>query len=512
MSKIVSGLLKSIWLIPGLIFLYLIGGDRPVSIALWLAPVFFIRYFRETGRIIGPIVALPFITAISVVSNIGILPIPLNIAVIYFFKSTIIAIIPYILDRNLRSYLSMGLRTLLFPASIVALLFYQSSIGPGMWVSNIHIVDDINLLQIVSLSGVWGLVFFVSWIASLLNELWEHRENFPSVRRLVVVSIVIITVVYGFGVIRIRISHEPMQRINIGSVVPRPAEAQAAVQNIQGLLGLDETNNETRLALRAKIKAHFSNLIARSERLASAGSEIVIWSEAAALILLDDSEECLETAMQSARKYKYYLGLSVGLQRDKIHRDRNGFRPFIDNMLILISPEGEVLWEYSKSKITPGLEKMVMIPGEGKMRLADTGRVTVTGAICYEMDFPDLIRQSGVMDADLLLAPSNDWPEIKNRHATMTRMRAIENGVTIFRPTGSGISVVYDAYGRQLVKVDYFQSGGASLIYPVCSESVNTLYSKFGDYIAWFCIFFATILSATGILRVIIEKDKKTIS
>ena len=122
-------------------------------------------------------------------------------------------------------------------------------------------------------------------------------------------------------------------------------------------------------------------------------------------------------------------------------------------------------------------------------------------AICYDLDFPQLIRQAGKSGSSLLLAPANDWPAIKHMHATMARARAIENGLAILRPTSNGISIAVDPYGRIVSQVDYFQSRGGVLSAVVPVKPVATLYSSLGDLFAWLVLMGTLFLLIGGIIR-----------
>jgi apolipoprotein N-acyltransferase len=52
--------------------------------------------------------------------------------------------------------------------------------------------------------------------------------------------------------------------------------------------------------------------------------------------------------------------------------------------------------------------------------------------------------------------PSSDWLAVKDIHAGMVTFRAVENGMSIYRQTGSGVSSVIDAYGRTIHRADAF--------------------------------------------------------
>ncbi len=105
------------------------------------------------------------------------------------------------------------------------------------------------------------------------------------------------------------------------------------------------------------------------------------------------------------------------------------------------------------------------------------------------------------MKSDLLVAPSNDWPEIKNTHSKMARLRAIENGISLLRPTSSGLSTAVDPYGNIVGCVDDFKSSGAPLVAVLPMGSVQTLYALLGDSWTWICAFAGLVLIGLGIVR-----------
>ena len=68
----------------------------------------------------------------------------------------------------------------------------------------------------------------------------------------------------------------------------------------------------------------------------------------------------------------------------------------------------------------------------------------------------------------------------------MAIFRSVENSLPIFRQTGTGVSVVTEAYGRAINRVDMFEEestgqwgGEQMVITPV--GSIETLYPIIGD-------------------------------
>ena len=231
---------------------------------------------------------------------------------------------------------------------------------------------------------------------------------------------------------------------------------------------------------------------------------MVVWSEGAAVIFAGDEERYIRQACLAAKEHGIYLGLAVGVLMDNMVDLYKDSQPFIKNKLIFILPDGNIAWEHMKATLVPGPEAIITIAGDGILKTVNVPVVpigSVTGAICYEMDFPQLIRQAGRSGSSLLLAPANDWPAIKHMHAMMARTRAIENGLAVIRPTSGGISIAVDPYGRMVSQVDYYQSRGGALDAVLPVKSVSTLYSSLGDFFAWMVLIGTLFLLIAGMIR-----------
>lgn len=117
-------------------------------------------------------------------------------------------------------------------------------------------------------------------------------------------------------------------------------------------------------------------------------------------------------------------------------------------------------------------------------------------AICYDLDFPWLLRQAGQGGADLLLAPASDWREIGHLHHNSAAFRAVENGVTLVRATRRGWSAVVDASGREHARLEHYGTASRVMIAEAPVNHQSTLYSRFGDWFAYLCL--AGLVAAAG--------------
>ena len=157
------------------------------------------------------------------------------------------------------------------------------------------------------------------------------------------------------------------------------------------------------------------------------------------------------------------------------------------NTVRIIDPTGAVVLEHIKFG---GTMFEGSVTGSGVLQTVDTPFGKLSAVICWDADFPDVMRQAGAQDVDLIFVPSNDWYELRDIHAGMATFRAVENGAAIFRQTGAGVSLVADAYGRIVNRVDSFAAaptGAVTDLQQVATPvgSVATLYPLVGDAFGW---------------------------
>lgn len=91
--------------------------------------------------------------------------------------------------------------------------------------------------------------------------------------------------------------------------------------------------------------------------------------------------------------------------------------------------------------------------------------------------------------AELLVNISNDgwygdsgaWAQ----HLNQARMRAIENNRWLLRDTNTGLTASIDPYGRVVASIPRHTRG--TLVAPYSFIPDPTLYSQYGDWLAWLC-------------------------
>jgi apolipoprotein N-acyltransferase len=253
-----------------------------------------------------------------------------------------------------------------------------------------------------------------------------------------------------------------------GLNIPRWSELAAAADDV-------------RASARVQFAPIADDLFARTQQQARAGAKIVVWSEAAAFALKEDEPELMARAQAFAREEDIYLQMSlvVGLRTDHY--------PFAENRAVMIDPAGRIVWDYAKT-IHPLDDAQIFAPGLGVVPIVDTPYGRLATVICFDADFPALIRQAGQARADILLVPANDWQPIHTMHARAATFRAIENGVALVRATGNGLAIAVDPLGRQLAVADYYGTDKLTMVADVPTHGTPTLHTVIGDGLAYLCI------------------------
>jgi apolipoprotein N-acyltransferase len=131
-----------------------------------------------------------------------------------------------------------------------------------------------------------------------------------------------------------------------------------------------------------------------------------------------------------------------------------------------------------------------MLPVDGHM---------VSTAICYEIVYPDLVRDSARAGSELLTTITNDaWygrSSAAYQHWEQASMRAIEEVRYLARDANTGISCFVDPYGRVMQASIMFQS--AVMVDELRFIKERTIYSYIGDLVGWLGV------AVTGLLLVI---------
>jgi apolipoprotein N-acyltransferase len=470
-----------LWFSLGCVLLLFSYGADNLALAAWLSPVFLLHFVRrQRWRVWVPLMLAAQI-ATSAFQLRGMVPV---IGAAYYVSLVVgglQSLIPFAADAWLARRIGGIASTLVFPCTWTALDYFTSLGSFGSWgAAGYSQSGELPLLQILSVTGLWGLSFLIGWFASASNYLWDEGLVSRSARNAAYLCFSTITTVILLGGIRLSFFPPSSKTVRIASVSERPIGMEPDGQLVDRLLANKATAEEL-TEFRAWSEGVDDDLLLRADREAQGGAKIVFWAEGNAFILKQDEAPLLAQGSKLAAKDHIYLGLALAVLNP-------GQNKPLENKLAVAGPDGKIAMDYYKAHPVPGDEAAMSVVKDGRLQLVETPFGRISAVICFDGDFPQLLAQAGALKADLVLDPSNDWQAIDPWHTQMASFRAIEEGVNLDRQTSHGLSAAFDYQGRTLAAMDHFHSSDYSMVADVPTRGVRTIYSRFGDWFAWLTI------------------------
>lgn len=255
--------------------------------------------------------------------------------------------------------------------------------------------------------------------------------------------------------------------------------------------------------------AHMAKLVEMSRRHGFDGLAAVIWPETAPPFVVQPGSAALEVMAKAVPPGGYLL---TGAARQTRNREDG-----VWNSLLVIDGAGEIVATYDKVHLVPlgeyipfhkQLAPVSGAIGRGSFEVGES-RVTLdlprlpsfSPIICYEVIFPAAVTGPGARPRWLLNVTNDAWFGLSSgpyQHLASARMRAVEEGLPMFRAANTGVSAVIDAYGRVLAALDMQREGVIDHRIPAAREP--TPYGRWGDG-----ALLVLLLVATGCLLVAVR-------
>lgn len=126
--------------------------------------------------------------------------------------------------------------------------------------------------------------------------------------------------------------------------------------------------------------------------------------------------------------------------------------------------------------------------------------------VCYESTFPEIVRLGALDGSELLVIVSNDaWfgpTSAPYLHAEISRFRAIENRLPVVRAANTGVSLILDEYGRELVRLPFGKQG--YLKATLQQGTPTTIFVRWGNWVGKLSV----IVAIAGLLYSFIKRKK----
>jgi apolipoprotein N-acyltransferase len=275
-------------------------------------------------------------------------------------------------------------------------------------------------------------------------------------------------------------------------------------------VGLIQVNEEPKLGDRIQYSGYseaYPPEMEMTERLSSAGVDIIIWPEAQSKKYLDD--------LTIKRAYQQRMNV---LSNNLIFQDMQHIRDPISgdiikqyNTAIMINNHGQQVDTYQKMKRIPFGEYIPILEKDSQVSSWVEGffgdftsglskgdkhkafkhqKVNVIPLICYETTFPEFVgeavqqtlTQRNRAVGTLLVGLSNDgWfgsTHLPYQHIMPSVLRAVENRLPLVHVANNGPSIVATPDGNVIFTSDFQQSAGYIVNVPHSNTTQGSFYSR----------------------------------
>jgi apolipoprotein N-acyltransferase len=358
-----------LWLVIGTLVLFL----WRVPLVWWLAPVFLLRFTRTqpVRRGFFLIWAASFLTSIPPMYTIlnALIPMPLPV---FLVVTAVFALMnsgaAYLVDRLLRPHLKGFASTLVFPLVMTVVSYISAKANPMGSIGGAAYFQYSNLalLQLLSITGMWGIVFLVNWLGTVVNYARERGFAWKEIRRNTLVYATIMLAVLLYGGARLAYAPEPDSTVRVHgfTAVDMRMDMNPKMQEAK------EQGWETYRQMSLELQDLYLEGTLREAR---AGAQIVHWPELAVKLAKEDEASFIARAQQIVRDEGIYLVMAYTASEQDERR--------YENKLVILDPSGAVVLEHHKYALA-------MLEGtkgaDGILRTVETPFGTLSGIICNE--------------------------------------------------------------------------------------------------------------------------------
>jgi len=335
----------------------------------------------------------------------------------------------------------------LAPALLWTGLEYIYGLTPlGSAAFHLEVIQNLPLLQIISLSGCAPIIFAFLLINALLASCVRERKKLSFA--LLIFTVAGIVVVWNFG--RARLTNEYPGTFKAACIQPNFPISDAWRQSHQ-----DEIFETYRvMALEA----------------ARQGARLIVFPQYA---LPADVYHAPEPISKIAQACQAYLVLGTYVE----NKERNGKY----NIALVFSPDGKIIGEYRAVR-PPPFRRIGQIRGT-QYSVIETPLARLGILLCYDDVEPKVARELVRNGAQLLIELSNNGHFGKSKllslHFTKDILRAAETRRFVLRSATTGISAAMDPRGRVLART---QKEKRQMIFAEVSPlNSQTFFVKHGD-------------------------------
>jgi len=350
----------------------------------------------------------------------------------------------------------------------------------------------LSMIQMADITGVYGVSFLIVMVNAALAAVIVNRRHYAGI----IAAAVVLVIVMGYGFMRLKTQNSP---------------DGLSISVIQGNIEQDKKWN---VAYQTEVISTYKRLTLEAVKNRP---DLVIWPETATPFYFGgaNAADSALTADLKAFTAKNAVPLLFGSPTYEILPNRI---IHLRNSAFLISAQGTIDAVYHKFHLVPfgeyvPLKSLLFFVGKMVQAIGDFlqgdeytvmtipahgSSIKISTVICYEIIFPELVRQFVNNGAGIITTITNDaWfgrTAAPYQHFSMAVFRAVENRVPVARAANTGISGFIDAQGRILEASSIFTE--AHLTRTLAPGTKKTFYTRYGDLFAYACVIAALILLA----------------
>lgn len=457
------------FLIIGAVLLFFSNGTTFFALATWLFSIPLLFLSRGEKKIYAFLV-IPLIFAI--VSQFSFWKFtydnPTNILFYIPFFAGIYYGLVFFIDAHFYHRIKGFTATLIFPLTYTSFEFLLSLFNPFGTAGLLGYtqLDFLPFSQLASITGMWGLTFMITWFGSVVHWLYFHRLDRKSFTSGGLIYFVLLAAILVYGMVRINMPI-PVGTVKIAGIHTH----DKVVEGVQMNLAL--SRNDT-VFFKELSNSITDSIIKVTREQARNNAKIIVWSEISTMNLDRDEDSLVKIFKAVAQEENIYLmtnPFSVGT---------NG--AVSENKILFFAPNGETVLTHMKYG---GNFMEGTLEGDKNIKTINTPYGKIAALICWDADFPSIVKQVGNSNADILLIPASNWKEIAPLHTMVAVFRGIENGCSVLRQTRNGLSIISDPRGKVISKLDHFSSKSWVITGEIPNKKMWTLYPLIGDLFGW---------------------------
>lgn len=382
-----------------------------------------------------------------------------------------------------------------------------------------------SFCQIVDITGVRGITFFISYLSAILALLFMDsikssvKNSFILNKNIIFSVLSIFLLVEAYGIIQFSKDRKPLKYINTVLIQQNIDSWATKGDNISIEISQDLTQKGIK---------EFKNQGIRPD--------LIVWSEAILHYPFPEAMNYYSVQPKSYPLIKYIrdtniptiIGAPYSVDFDK---------GMFSNSVIIFNKDGNLQGNYAKIHLVPFAEHIPFTEYEFIRNLLDTlvgfssgweagkefkvfeiptkdNSVKISTPICFEDAFADICRGLKKLGTELFVNVSDDsWSLTKSaeyQHFVIAWFRAIEFRTTLLRSTNAGYTVVITPNGEIIADLPLFTRNYLNCSVPIY-ENISTTYMLFGEWIV-LIIFLFIFASLIFIITSKFKPNKKIIS